>query len=232
MATLDTETLDVSARTEHGSRPMRRLRRSGRVPGVIYGGTGDPVPFHADARIIRNVFHRAGALLKVSIDGATAEPVLIKDVQHHPLRGDIVHADLLRVDMNVRLQAQIPVELIGADDAPGVSEGGVLSQEARELTVEALPSDMPEVLVFDVSGMQMNETATLATLPGPAGITIIDDPETTIIATVTPPSQEESSDDEIETETGLVGESPEVAASKAEGDTGDEAAAAEGSEGE
>ena len=230
MATLDTETLDVSARSDHGSRSMRRLRRAGRVPGVIYGGDAEPVSFDADARIMRNILNRAGALLQVSVDGGEAQPVLIKDVQHHPLRGDIVHADLVRVDMMVAIQAPIPVELIGADDAPGVTEGGVLSQEARELTVEALPAEMPEVLTFDVSKLQMNETATLASLGAPAGVTIIDDPEETVIATVTPPTQEPT-EEQIETETAVVGEEGEVEASKAQGDTQEEAESAADGEG-
>jgi large subunit ribosomal protein L25 len=231
MATLDTETLDVTARTDHGSRSMRRLRRSGRVPGVIYGGDGEPVSFDADARMIRNIFHRAGALLKVSVDGGEALPVLIKDVQHHPLRGDIVHADLLRVDMKVAIQAQIPVELTGVEDSPGVDEGGILNQEARELTIEALPADMPEHITFDVSKLQMNETATLADLGVPAGLTVIGDPAEIVIATVTPPTLEPVEDD-IETETAVVGEDGEVEAAKAEGDTQEEAEAAAGGDGD
>jgi large subunit ribosomal protein L25 len=228
MATLDTETLEVTARTDQGSRSMRRLRRSGRVPGVIYGGKGEPVAFDADARIMRNMFKAAGALLQVSVDGAKAEPVLIKDVQHHPLRGDIVHADLLRVDLNVAIQAQIPVELSGAEESPGVDQGGILNQESRELTVEALPGDMPEVLHFDVSKLEMNQTVTLADLGVPSGLTIIGDPAEIVIATITPPTLEPV-DDEIETETAVVGEDGEVAEAQAEGATGEEAeAAAEG----
>ena len=225
MATLDTETLEVTARTEHGSRSMRRLRRAGRVPGVLYGGESEPVSFDVDARILRNMLNRAGAMLQVSVDGGTAEPVLIKDVQHHPLRGDIVHADLLRVDLNVAIQAQVPVELTGADEAPGVDEGGILSQEARELTVEALPADIPDVLTFDVSKLEMNETATLADLGVPAGLTIVGEPSEIVIATVTPPTVEPT-EDEIETETAVVGEDGEIAESQAQGDTQEEAAAA------
>jgi large subunit ribosomal protein L25 len=224
-ATLDTETLDVSARSDHGSRSMRRLRRSGRVPGVIYGGKDEPVAFDADARLMRNMFQRAGALLQVSVDGGEAVPVLIKDVQHHPLRGDIVHADLLRVDMKVAIQAQIPVELTGAEDSPGVDEGGILNQEARELTVEALPADMPEHITFDVSKLEMNQTVTLADLGVPEGLTVIGDPAEIVIATITPPTLEPV-DDEIETETAVVGEDGEVAEAQAEGATGDEAEAA------
>ena len=230
MATLDTETLDVSARTDHGSRSMRRLRRAGRVPGVIYGGDGEPVPFDADARIMRNMFNRAGALLQVSVDGGEAQPVLIKDVQHHPLRGDIVHADLVRVDMKVAIQAEIPVELTGGEEAPGVVEGGVLSQEARELTVEALPADMPDVITFDVSNLEINQTVTLADLGVPKGLTIVGEPEEIVVATVTPPTQEPT-EDEIETETAVVGEEGEIEASKAQGDTEEEAESAADGEG-
>ena len=228
MATLDTETLEVSARTDHGSRSMRRLRRAGRVPGVLYGGASEPVSFDVDARILRNMLNRAGAMLQVSVDGGEAQPVLIKDVQHHPLRGDIVHADMLRVDMKVAIQASIPVEITGAEESPGVDAGGILSQEARELTVEALPADIPDVLTFDVSKLEMNETATLASLGIPAGLTIIGDPEEIVIATVTPPTLEPT-EDEIETETAVVGQEGEVEASKAQGDTEEEAeSAAEG----
>jgi large subunit ribosomal protein L25 len=230
MATLDTETLEVTARTDHGSRSMRRLRRAGRVPGVMYGGDSEPVSFDVDARILRNMLNRAGAMLQVSVDGGKPQPVLIKDVQHHPLRGDIVHADMLRVDMNVAIQAPIPVELTGAEDSPGVDAGGILNQEARELTVEALPADMPDVLTFDVSKLEMNETVTLADLGVPAGLTIVGEPSEIVIATVTPPTLEPT-EDEIETETAVVGEEGEVEASKAQGDTQEEAESAAGGEG-
>ncbi len=231
MATLDTETLEVTARADHGSRSMRRLRRAGRVPGVLYGGDSEPVSFDVDARILRNMLNRAGAMLQVSVDGGSPQPVLIKDVQHHPLRGDIVHADMLRVDMRVAIQAPIPVEITGAEDAPGVSEGGVLSQETRELNIEALPGDLPDVIVHDVSGLEMNETLYLSAVTAPAGVTLLDDLEETVVATVTPPTLEPTEDD-IETETELVGEDGETAEAQAEGATGDEAeAASEDSEG-
>ena len=209
---------------------MRRLRRAGRVPGVMYGGDSEPVSFDVDARILRNMLNRAGAMLQVSVDGGKPQPVLIKDVQHHPLRGDIVHADMLRVDMNVAIQAPIPVELTGAEESPGVDAGGILNQEARELTVEALPADMPDVLTFDVSKLEMNETVTLADLGVPAGLTIIGEASEIVIATVTPPTLEPT-EDEIETETAVVGEEGEIAESQAQGDTQEEAAAAADGEG-
>src|SRR5919199_3558779 len=148
----DTTSLSLTARAPEGSRSARRLRRAGEVPGVIYGGDGEPSHFSVDGRVLRNTLAHSGAILDISIDGGKASPVLVKDVQRHPVRGDIVHVDLLRVDMNETIQTTVVLELTGADDAPGVGEGGVLAQELRELNIEALPGDIPDSVVHDVSG--------------------------------------------------------------------------------
>jgi large subunit ribosomal protein L25 len=221
MAKTETAQLELEARTEQGSRAMRRLRRAGSVPGVIYGGEGDAVPFAVDALTLRNTLARAGAVLEVTIGSGQTENVVVKDIQRHPVRGDIIHADLLRVRMDVAIQTPVSVELLGAEDAPGVDEGGVLSQEHREITVEALPGDIPDVIQVDVSHMAINETLTLATITAPQGVIFVDDPET-VLATITPPTLEPV-EEEIETETELVGEDGEVIEAKAEGDTADEA---------
>ncbi len=134
-----------------------------------------------------------------------------------------MHVDLLRVNMNQPIQSTVTLELIGADVAPGVVEGGVLNQETRELNIEALPGDLPDVISHDVSALGMNETLTLSAVTAPSGVTLLDDLEETVIATVTPPTQEPTEDD-IETETAVIGEKGEIEAGKAAGDTGDEAA--------
>src|SRR3954451_14057083 len=165
----DSTKLQLTARAPEGSRASRRLRRSGEVPGVIYGGDAEPSHFAVDARILRNTLAHSGAILDVSIDGGKAAPVLVKDVQRHPVRGEIVHVDLLRVNMNESIQTTVVLELLGADDAPGVSEGGVLTQETRELNIEALPGDIPDVIQLDVSGLEMNATLLLSAVNAPAG---------------------------------------------------------------
>ncbi len=225
----DTATLELSERTEQGSRAMRRLRRDGSVPGVIYGGDGDPVSFAVDARILRNTLAHSGAVLEVTVGSGASQPVVVKDLQRHPVRGDIMHADLLRIDMKVAIHTTVTLELLGIDDAPGVSEGGVLSQEGREINIEALPGDIPDVIQVDVSHMAINDTLLLESVTPPDGVTFLDDPAETVIATITPPTLEPTGD-EIETETALVGEDGEVAESQAEGDTQDEAEAAAGGE--
>ena len=214
--------LDLTARSAEGSRSARRLRRTGMVPGVIYGGSGEPELFAVDGRVLRNTLARSGAILEVAVDGGATAPVLVKDVQRHPVRGEAMHVDFLRVDMKVAIQTHVTLELVGADQAPGVVEGGVLSQGAVEINIEALPGDIPDSLQFDVSGMEMHDTATLAQLTAPEGVKLLDDPDETVLATVTPPTQEPV-EEEIETETELVGEGEEVAEAQAAGDTGEEA---------
>jgi large subunit ribosomal protein L25 len=209
----DTTSLSLSARAPEGSRSARRLRRDGLVPGVIYGGDGGPEHFAVDARILRNTLAHSGAILQVSIDGGTGVPVLVKDLQRHPVRGEAVHVDLLRVNMSETIQTVVTLELVGAEEAPGSVEGGVLNQETRELNIEALPGDIPDSITFDVSGMEMNATVTLSELTAPSGVTLLDDPEETVVATVTPPTLEPV-EEEIETETELVGEGEEGAAAE------------------
>ncbi len=220
--------LNLVARPVEGSREVRRLRRQGLVPGVIYGGEGEPETFAVEGRVLRNTLAHAGALLEVTIDGGPATPAIVKDLQRHPVRDEPVHVDLLRVRLDQPIHSTVSLELVGTEEAPGVVEGGILSPVTLQLAIEALPGDIPDVIRHDVSRMQMNDTETLISVIPPAGVTLLDDPEETVVATVTPPTLEPV-DDEIETETGVVGEDGEVAEAQAEGATGEEAeAAAEG----
>jgi len=208
--------LSISPRTPEGSRSTRRLRRSGRVPGVLYGGEGDPIAFSADARELRNALAAHGAVLEV-VDDGHATPAILKSAQYHPVRGETMHVDLLRVNLNVAIHAVIALELVGTDDAPGVKDGGVLEHITRELNIEALPTAIPESMTHDVSAMQINDTITLADVTVPDGIALLDDPEETVVATLSPP-RVEVEPDEIESETELVGETPGDAAPAADAD--------------
>lgn len=214
MASQNTK-LDVHAREAAHSRETRRLRRAGQVPGVLYGGNEGPVAFAVAERTLRHALAAKGAVLELSIDGGSSTPAVLKDAQRHPVRGDLLHVDLLRVDLNVAIQAPVTVELIGADEAPGVIEGGILEHVTREVTVEALPNEIPETIQVDVSKLEMNGTLALGDATAPKGITFLDDPETTILASITPPSVSTETD-EVETETEVVGEGGGEAESGAE----------------
>jgi large subunit ribosomal protein L25 len=212
-----TTKLSISAREPEGSRATRRLRRSGRVPGVLYGGDGDPIAFSADARELRSALAASGAVLDVVENGAST-PAVLKSAQYHPVRGETMHVDLLRVNLTVAIHAVVALELVGGDDSPGVKNGGVLEQITRELNIEALPAEIPESLTFDVSGLEINDTVTLADVPVPAGVVLLDDLDETVIATLSPPRVETDAD-EIESETERVGEAAGDAAA-ASGDSG------------
>jgi large subunit ribosomal protein L25 len=212
-----TTKLSISPREPEGSRATRRLRRSGRVPGVLYGGEGEPVAFSVDARELRNALAARGAVLEV-VDDGSATPAVLKSAQYHPVRGETMHVDLLRVNLNVAIHAVVALELVGAEEAPGVKDGGVLEHITRELNIEALPAEIPESLTFDVSHLQINDTVTLADVPIPDGIVLLDDVEETVIATLSPPRVEADAD-EIEAETERVGEA-DASSGDASGDSG------------
>ena len=214
----ETTKLSITPRDPEGSRATRRLRRTGRVPGILYGGDGEPMTFSVDARELRHALAATGAVLEVVDEGA-ATPAILKSAQYHPVRGETMHVDLLRVNLNVAIHAVVPLELTGADDSPGVKEGGVLEQITRELNIEALPNSIPESIVHDVSGMDINDTITLADVTVPDGVTLLDDPEETVVATLTPPRLE-TEGDELEEETERVGEETPAAEGEAEAAAG------------
>ena len=185
------------------------------MPGVVYGGGDPPETFEVDQRSLRLALAHAGAVIELSLDGEGTTPVVVKEEQRHPVTGRLLHVDMLRVRLDRPIQATTILELDGADEAPGVKEGGILEQVTRELNVEALPTAIPDAIHHDVSAMEMNDTLTLAAVGAPEGVTLLDDLDETVIATLSPPRVEE--EPEIEEETELVGEEAE-AAEAAEGE--------------
>ena len=223
--------LAVEERDERGSREARRLRRAGLVPGVLYGASHpDPVSFKVGARELRNMLADGSALFDVKIGSEKSVPVILKDQQNHPVRGELMHVDFLEVRLDEKIQATVAVELEGGEEAPGVKEGGVLEHVTRELSIEALPTDIPDQITVDVSGLEVAGTLMLSEVAVPEGVEFLDEAEETTIATIVPPT--EVAEPEIEEETALVGEEevPEGEAGEAEaaegepsGDSGGEA---------
>jgi large subunit ribosomal protein L25 len=221
MTTSQATSLAVQSRTPSGSRSVRRLRRSGRVPGVVYGGGEDPLAFDVDARELRLALAHAGAVLDLAVDEASTTPVVLKELTRHPVTGETTHIDLLRVRLDRPIHATVVVELSGADEAPGVREGGVLEQVTREIEIEALPTDIPDALHHDVSELQINDTVTVEALQTPSGVTVLTDAEA-VLVTLSPPRLQVEEEPEIEEETELVAEgaTEEEAAQQAESGAG------------
>jgi large subunit ribosomal protein L25 len=182
------------------------MRREGLVPGVVYSGGSEATAFQVAERDVRSVIAEGAALFDLSVDGGKARPVVIKEQQLHPVRGTLRHIDLQEVKLDEAIQADVTIELEGADDAPGVKSGGVLDHVTREITVEALPTAIPDKISVDVSAMEINDTMQLSAIEPPAGVTfVVDEGEEITIVTLAPPRVEEVAP-EVEEETELVGE--------------------------
>ncbi len=234
-------TLEVNERTEFGSRTSRRLRRGGLVPGIVYGGGNEPRPFQVPERDVRAVLTHGGALIDLRFDGSAPTPVVVKEQQRDPVRGRLLHLDLLEVKLDEEIQAEVPIELLGAEEAPGVKEGGVLEHVTHQITIEALPTEIPESIPADVSGMSIGDTLQLGAVTAPEGVKFAlgegVDPDEVTIATLSPPRVEEEPEPEIEEEAELVGaegeeaegeEAPAEAEGEAEGEPSAEGGDSEG----
>jgi large subunit ribosomal protein L25 len=213
-------TLKAAPRENFGSRSSRRLRREGVVPGVVYSGGSEASPFQVSERDVRSILSEGAALFDLEIDGSKAVPVVIKEAQHHPVRGSFQHLDLMQVNLKEAIQAEVAIELEGVEDAPGVKGGGVLEHVTREITVEALPAEIPDNICVDVSAMEINDTLTLSAVAAPDGVTFLaEEPEEIPIVILSPPRVEEVAP-EVEEETELVGEGEGGEGDAADGDGG------------
>ena len=188
----------VQERESRGSAESRRLRKQGLIPGVLYGRGKAPHAICVPERELRRVLTGDGglhAILDVVLEGQrTTHASILKDYQQDPIRGHISHIDLQEVRLDRPIQASVTVVLVG--EPAGVKEGGVLSQVQREIDVEALPMEIPEHVDLDVSGMAIGDTLRLADLAATEGVTYLDDPEETVLATVTLPTREVEPEEE------------------------------------
>jgi len=202
--------LTVREREGRGSGDARRLRREGFIPGVLYGSGKEPHAICIPERELRRVLTGQGglhAILDVVLEGQkTTHASILKDYQQDPIRGHISHVDLQEVRLDQPIQATVTVQLIG--EPAGAKEGGVLSQVQREIRVEALPMEIPEHIDLDVSGMAIGDSLRLADLGAIEGVTYLDDPEETVLASVGLPTRVEEPEPE-EGEELAEGEVPE-----------------------
>ena len=204
--------LEVRAREKTGSRETRRLREQGLIPGVLYGRGKKSYTIAVPERVLRQALggdHGLHVILDVVVEGDSGKEhaSILKDYQLDPIRGKITHVDLQEVRLDEVITATVVIELVG--EAPGAKAGGVLSQVMREIHVEALPMDVPERIIADVSGMELGATLRLGDLPELEKAKFLDDPET-VLATVTLPTRVVEPEVEAEAE--------EVEGEAAEGD--------------
>ena len=211
--------LTVVEREERGSRYARRLRAGGFIPGVLYGNGNSRAIAIPERELRTAVSGPSGmhAILDIVLEGQkTVHPSVLAEYQQDPIRGTISHIDLREVRLDQPIHAAVVVHLIG--DSPGVKNGGVLSLVTREIHVEALPTDVPEHIDADLTGMEVGDVLRLEDIPAIANVTFLDDLHETVIATVSAPR-------------GLI-ELEEAEAEEEEGEEGVEEGEAEAAEGE
>jgi large subunit ribosomal protein L25 len=230
--------LEVAERESRGSAESRRLRKRGLIPGVLYGRGKTPHAICVPERELRRVLTGPSglhAILDVVLDGQkTTHASILKDYQQDVITGRIAHIDLQEVRLDQPIQAQVVIELVG--ESAGTKEGGVLSQVSREINVEALPLEIPERIEVDVSAMNIGDTLRLADVARQDGVTFLDDPEETVLATVTLPTRVEEPEEAVseeELEEGVeLAEGEEAPEGAAEGEAEPSADAGSGEDGE
>jgi large subunit ribosomal protein L25 len=168
-------TFGADRREMQGKGASRRLRHSGKVPAILYGGPSGPQPLVLDQQNLLTMIGSEkfySSIVRVNVDGQPQEAI-IKDVQMHPARHSVVHVDLQRVVENAAIRLRLPIHFKGEAAAPGVkSQGGLVSHMRADVEVTCLPKDLPEFLEIDLSGMNLNETLFLSDIPLPAGVLI------------------------------------------------------------
>ncbi|GMV99041.1 MAG: 50S ribosomal protein L25 [Candidatus Hydrogenedentota bacterium] len=185
---MELKTLEAKPRTAGGTNAAGRLRREGVVPGVVYGLGQDASSLTVNKRELTKLLHDAGehAVVNIAVPDAPAMsgPALVKDVQHHPVKGDVVHVDFLRVNLKEKLQTVVQILLVGR--SKGVQDGGVLDHQLREVEVECLPTNVPEHLELDVSEVGIGDSLHVSDIVAPEGVTIITEGERAVLAVLTP----------------------------------------------
>ena len=183
--------LNVQTRAQAGRIAVNKIKRQGFVPAVIYGGKDQPVNLQVSAREIHNLLsHAVGEHVLVELEIAGAGEVqnrlaLIQQVQHHPVRGDVLHVDFHAVSADEKIHAAIPVEPIG--EAHGVKNfGGILEIAMHTLEVECLPRDLPEIIRVDVSALGVGEAIHVKDIQLPAGVTTRADGEQSVVRVAAP----------------------------------------------
>jgi large subunit ribosomal protein L25 len=190
---LETVEIKIEPRESDGKGRARRARREGKLPGVFYGPKSAAVPLELDRKeFVTRVAHLEGShLIRIkSGSPALADKVaLVKELQYHPVTGEVIHADFYEVDLTEKIRVKVPLHFVGK--AAGVVRGGILQPIVREIDVECLPMDIPEFFDVEVSALDIGDSLHVTELTMPEGVTAASESDLTLV-TVVPPSIEEA----------------------------------------
>lgn len=189
--------LAATERTERGSAAVRRLRRTGQLPGVLYGLDSEPVPVSVDAREFGHIIAGGVNTIIALQVGKTKHVTLARQVQRHTVRGDMTHVDFVKVNVDVEVAAEVPIVLTG--ESIGVRDGGIVDQLMFSLTISAKPHAIPEHIEHDISELAMGKHVSIGDLVLPAGVTASGDSNEYVAMVIVPrgvKSAEETAADE------------------------------------
>jgi large subunit ribosomal protein L25 len=226
---MDQVTLRTEPRTERGTRPAKRLRRGGQVPAVVYGRGIDPLTVSVSARELYSALTTdsgLNALISLEADGDDPILTVAREIQRDPVRGDITHVDLVKVSLDVAIQADVSIEFVGTPT--GVLEGGGFVETIEtSVLVEALPTEIPTSIPVEIADLQIGDTLHVSDLPPFEGVTYLDDIERPLLTVIIPRVVEEEVEEELlegeELEGEEDGEEGEGAAEEGDGDEADQA---------
>ena len=168
----------ATTRNTQGTGASRRLRRTGKVPGIVYGSSAQPVTIELDHNDLfhalrKEAFH--SSILDLEIDGSAADSVLLRDVQYHPFKQQVLHIDFQRVAANEKLHVKVPLHYINAETSPAVKmSANVVSHVMNDIEVICLPRDLPEFIEVDMSGLGLNESIHLSQLKIGEGVQLLE----------------------------------------------------------
>ena len=175
--------LAARKRAGNGKGEARSLRREGRVPAIAYGTGTEPVALSVDALELYHALHTdagANVVLRLDVEGDT-HLAFPREIHRHPVRREVLHLDFVAIDRNQPVAADVPVVLVGAEDAPGVNQSGVIEQQLHAVSVEVLPLNVPEKIELDVSDMNIGDVKRVADLTLPEGVTALTDAEEPVV---------------------------------------------------
>ncbi len=207
-------TLRAQQRVEAGTRPSRRLRRAGMVPGVVYGRGSDAVPVAVNSHDLYVALHtEAGlnALINVEVEGGDTVLAVARELQYHPVRGEITHLDLIKVSLDEAIEAEVALDFVGIP--PGVTdEGGFVEMIANAVLISALPTAIPSLIAISIDELHIGDTLKVSDLPEVEGVVYLDDLDRPLVTVLAPRAEEEEVSAEEELEEGAeVGAAEEAA---------------------
>ncbi len=186
--------LVVEAREGIGKGANRKLRAAGRAPAVLYGRARDSLPLAVDPRALDKILRASGVntLLDLTVEGHAelkASVALVRELQRHPLRGDILHVDFYEVDLERAVTVDVPIHVLGK--ARGLEFGGILEHTLREISLECLPRSIPETIEVDISAMEVGDVIHVRELVLPEGVSLVTDADLAVVHIALPQAEEE-----------------------------------------